>query len=771
MKKSRFYFLKAILVFGFLITSTVQAQPPLAFKYQAVARDNLGAVIKNQYIGLKISIIQTSPLGSVLYSEVHNKKTNEFGLINIEVGRGTVVSGDISTIDWSADKHFLKVEMDPAGGTEFTEMGTSEFLSVPYALFAGKAGNESDSDSDPTNELQSLSLQDDTLFLSGDGFVILPPDQVEDGDSDPDNEIQELSYSDGTLYLSSGGAVMLPGKSLMEMSDLDTSGIKTGDLLRWSGSKWEPLTLSNLYSYYYADRDDDGYGDDYNRVYSPSAPGGFTETSGDCNDHNPDVHPGHTEDCDGIDNDCDGEIDEDCDTDDDGIVNYLDNCPEDANPGQEDNDEDGFGDVCDDDDDDDGHFDGEDNCPLHPNPDQLDTDDDGEGDVCDSDDDNDGHPDHADNCPLHPNPDQLDTDDDGEGDVCDSDDDNDGHPDHADNCPLHPNPDQLDTDFDGEGDVCDSDDDNDGHPDHADNCPLHPNPGQEDNDDDGEGDVCDEDDDNDGRFDHMDNCPLHHNPDQLDTDDDGEGDVCDSDDDNDGVQDHVDNCPLHPNPGQEDNDSDGEGDACDDDDDNDGDPDISDCYPYNPDIHHGATEICNGLDDNCVGGVDEGTLCPLTANVTATACAGINGCIITGCNTGFGDLDGIYENGCECVPDMHEPNDACASPTIFPLITPPFSGYYEGWISTLSDEDWWLLPVVDNGAFDVNIYFTNNPGNEFVFDVYYGDCANAEVTGVTSFHDPDTGGDDTKDIIIRIYRDPAATPTCNVYGINIDNAP
>jgi len=685
-----------LLVF---LMSVLQAQSPHAFKYQAVARNSTGQVLANTDISLKISIIQGNPLGTVQYSEIHYKTTNSFGLVNLEIGRGTVVSGDFSAIAWSDDKYFLKVEMDPSGGSSFSEMGTGEILSVPYALYAEKSGNASDNDADPTNELQSLSISKDTLWLSDDGFV------------------------------------KLPGGELSQMPDIDTTGIKKGDVLKWDGTGWVPLAIQTLFVYYHADRDQDGYGDPYNKVYSMDKPDGYVENEDDCNDRDSTIHKYHSELCDDRDNDCDGLVDEGCDVDNDGIEDINDNCKYTYNPGQED------------------------------------LDDDGEGDACDMDDDGDDIPDDMDNCPLIPNFGQEDFDMDGIGDVCDDDHDNDGVLNEEDNCPDVSNPTQVNTDGDSMGDACDPDDDNDGVPDEVDNCPLVSNPGQENNDGDAHGDVCDTDDDNDGIPDATDNCPFVSNPGQENNDGDAQGDACDPDDDNDGILDGVDNCPYVYNPGQENFDGDAQGDACDPDDDNDGDPDATDCNDNNPNIRHGATEVCNGIDDNCNGSVDENT-CPPTEHVMTTNCAGIAGCQITACESGYGDLDKNYENGCECPPDVYEDNNVCLGAYDLGLVPSGTTIFQTGKISTLSDVDFYHIQTIDQGLYDVNISFSINPGGEFVFDIYLGDCANADVINAIHFHDPDTGPSvDSKEIYIKVHRLAAATPTCNDYELMITNVP
>jgi len=112
------------------------AQSAQSFNYQAVVRGASGNAIVDQTVGLQISILQGSASGTAVYVERFTPTTNDYGLINIQVGTGAVQSGTFSTIDWANGPYFLKTEIDDAGGTSYTEMGTSQLLSVPYALHA-----------------------------------------------------------------------------------------------------------------------------------------------------------------------------------------------------------------------------------------------------------------------------------------------------------------------------------------------------------------------------------------------------------------------------------------------------------------------------------------------------------------------------------------------------------------------------------------------------------------------------------------------------------
>ena len=106
------------------------------FNYQGVARNASGQAISNQNLSFRITLIDATANGTELYKETHAVATNAFGLYNLAIGGGTVVSGDMGTIDWGSDNKFIRVEMDPTGGSSYVDMGTNQLLSVPFAMYA-----------------------------------------------------------------------------------------------------------------------------------------------------------------------------------------------------------------------------------------------------------------------------------------------------------------------------------------------------------------------------------------------------------------------------------------------------------------------------------------------------------------------------------------------------------------------------------------------------------------------------------------------------------
>lgn len=124
-----------------VVTVCVFAQAPQKMSYQAVIRNTSNALVANQAVGMRVSILQGSPTGTEVYKETYspNPQTNANGLVTIQIGSGTPVTGNFSSINWSAGPYFIKTETDPAGGTNYTITGTSQLLSVPYAMYSIKA--------------------------------------------------------------------------------------------------------------------------------------------------------------------------------------------------------------------------------------------------------------------------------------------------------------------------------------------------------------------------------------------------------------------------------------------------------------------------------------------------------------------------------------------------------------------------------------------------------------------------------------------------------
>ncbi|MCX6272180.1 MAG: collagen-like protein [Bacteroidetes bacterium] len=143
MKKLR-QILSYVTVLVFVLhfsLSAVFGQAPHFMSYQAVVRNASNALVVNAPVGIKVSILQTTPDGAVVFEETHVVNTNGFGLATLEIGNGTVVSGSIATILWTAGPYFIKTETDPNGGADYSITSVTQLMSVPYALFAETSGS------------------------------------------------------------------------------------------------------------------------------------------------------------------------------------------------------------------------------------------------------------------------------------------------------------------------------------------------------------------------------------------------------------------------------------------------------------------------------------------------------------------------------------------------------------------------------------------------------------------------------------------------------
>ncbi|AUC75680.1 hypothetical protein [Olleya sp. Bg11-27] len=124
-----------------ILAASAWAQSPEKMSYQAVIRDASNTLVASTTVGMEISILQGGISGTAVYVETQTPMTNANGLVSLEIGTGTVAIGDFTTIDWANDTFFIKTETDPTGGSNYTITGTTQLMSVPYALYAKTSGS------------------------------------------------------------------------------------------------------------------------------------------------------------------------------------------------------------------------------------------------------------------------------------------------------------------------------------------------------------------------------------------------------------------------------------------------------------------------------------------------------------------------------------------------------------------------------------------------------------------------------------------------------
>lgn len=153
------------LCFALLLVSVLNAQAPGKFNYQAVVRNAANQLVTGSPVGVRVAILKGSTTGSAVYLETHIPISNANGLVSMEVGSGTVVNGNFSTIDWSNGPYFIKSDFDPTGGTNYTISNTTQLLSVPYALHANTA-----------DKLSNPAAEKDPVYSSSVAFGITKKD-------------------------------------------------------------------------------------------------------------------------------------------------------------------------------------------------------------------------------------------------------------------------------------------------------------------------------------------------------------------------------------------------------------------------------------------------------------------------------------------------------------------------------------------------------------------------------------------------------------------
>ncbi|MFO7922217.1 MAG: FISUMP domain-containing protein [Bacteroidales bacterium] len=269
MKKTSTLFLFFLLSGSLLSFSHAVAQAPDKMSYQAVIRDAGDQLVTDQQVGLRVSILQSSIDGTVVYQEIYNPNpvTNNNGLLTIEIGEGVPVTGTFSEIDWADGPYFIKTETDPSGGTDYTITGTSQLLSVPYALHSGT----SDVLTGEITESQISDLQDYLTEETDPLFTGSPSSGIEADDIDNWDNAYLWGDHAGEGYLTEESDPVFEASSAagIEADDIDNwdeahgwgdhsaegyltdytetdpsvpSGTQTGEMQYWDGSEW--ITVS-----------------------------------------------------------------------------------------------------------------------------------------------------------------------------------------------------------------------------------------------------------------------------------------------------------------------------------------------------------------------------------------------------------------------------------------------------------------------------------------------------------------------------------------------
>jgi hypothetical protein len=237
-------FFTAIL---FCFIFQIKAQSPQAIPYQAIVRNASGNIISNQPVKLRFSIHDSLATGTIVYKEIHTLSTNAQGLVNVNIGQGSVQTGSFNSINWGKNGKFIQTEMDALNNNTYTDLGTTQMMSVPYALYAEKAGTAQGSlPSVSTLASSSISFTSATLqgVLNNNGGeqIILRGFYFDTIFFQTVNSVLATGVSNGNFSLSVTG--LIPGKRYyVRAFATNSNGTAIGDT---SSFITPALTLSNI---------------------------------------------------------------------------------------------------------------------------------------------------------------------------------------------------------------------------------------------------------------------------------------------------------------------------------------------------------------------------------------------------------------------------------------------------------------------------------------------------------------------------------------------
>ncbi|MFN7301370.1 MAG: hypothetical protein ACK5U7_07875 [Bacteroidota bacterium] len=226
----------------------LQAQAPSGMNYQAALRNNAGAVLANQNVSLRFTIRDGGVAGSILFQETHNKSTNSQGLVTCIIGAGSLTQGAYPTgVQWGTGSKFLQVEVDPAGGSSYTEISNAQVMAVPYSNFSGASGALLPSARITPGQIQGGGATNGQV-LKWDGTAWVPGSAGGSSGSVPLTQLEQGTATNGQI-IRWNGVNWVPsndGPSTLAPSQLTQESATNGQVLKWNGSIWAPAAIGNI---------------------------------------------------------------------------------------------------------------------------------------------------------------------------------------------------------------------------------------------------------------------------------------------------------------------------------------------------------------------------------------------------------------------------------------------------------------------------------------------------------------------------------------------